>query len=60
MAWDQFLLDYFINPVYTGEGYNVFNTLAYAVGLLVALYALQWGLKKYRICLLYTSPSPRD
>jgi uncharacterized membrane protein len=49
MAWDQFILDYFINPVYTGEGYNVINTVVYAIGLLIALYALQWGLKKYNI-----------
>lgn len=46
--WD-FVERWFITPVYTGEGYNVYNTLAYAALFIVALYAAKWALGKWKI-----------
>ncbi|MEE8357911.1 MAG: DUF63 family protein [Candidatus Hydrothermarchaeales archaeon] len=37
----EFIYTYFINPIYTGEGYNVYNTLVYAAFLLVGLYGVK-------------------
>ena len=36
----EFLYTYFINPIYTGEGYNIYNTIVYAVLLLIGLYGV--------------------
>ncbi|MCK4327308.1 MAG: DUF63 family protein [Candidatus Diapherotrites archaeon] len=45
----EFIEAYFIRPVYTGEGYNIFNTIAYAVLFIVGLYGVKWLLKKWKI-----------
>ncbi len=37
----EFIYTYFINPIYTGEGYNIYNTLVYAMFLLVGLYGVE-------------------
>ncbi len=37
MVW-EFIEKYFISPVYTGEGYNIYNTLAYAALLFIGVY----------------------
>ncbi len=36
----EFIHTYFINPIYTGEGYNIYNTLVYAALLLLGLYGV--------------------
>ena len=45
----EFLQKYFINPIYTGEGYNIYNTLAYAIILILAAYGVYRLLKKMKI-----------
>src|SRR3989344_9310669 len=45
----EFLQKYFINPIYTGEGYNIYNTLAYAIILILAAYGVYRLLKKLKI-----------
>ena len=45
----EFIEAYFIRPVYTGEGYNVFNTLVYAVLFIGGLYGMKWALKKWKV-----------
>ncbi len=45
----EFLERYFIRPVYTGEGYNVFNTVAYVAAFIGGLYAVKWLFKKWKI-----------
>ncbi len=37
----EFIEKYFINPIYTGEGYNIYNTLAYAALLLLGVYMVK-------------------
>jgi len=37
----EFIYTYFTNPIYTGEGYNIYNTLVYAAFLLVGLYGVK-------------------
>lgn len=49
MALEDFLFKFFINPIYTGEGYNIYNTAVYAAGLLLALFGINWWLKRERI-----------
>ena len=41
------LLDYFVNP--TKEGYTPGKTLAFALVLIAAVYAIFWVLKKLKI-----------
>ncbi len=38
MVNDDFFYTYFIRPIYSGEGYNIFNTIAYAFLLVGILY----------------------
>lgn len=45
----EFIEKYFIRPVYTGEGYNVFNTIAYVAAFIGGLYAVKWLMKKWKI-----------
>ncbi len=45
----EFIERYFIRPVYTGEGYNAFNTAAYAAAFIVGLYAVKWLMGKWKI-----------
>jgi len=45
----EFVEKYFIRPVYTGEGYNIFNTLAYVALFIGGLYGVKWLLKKWKI-----------
>jgi uncharacterized membrane protein len=40
MANDDFFYTYFIRPIYSGEGYNIFNTIAYSFVLLAFLYII--------------------
>ena len=58
------LNQYFLDPIRgesTGDsGYNSVNTMAYAVVLGLFVVALSAWLRRLGICLLYTSPSPRD
>lgn len=44
-----FIEQYFIEPVMQGTGYNVYNTLAYALILIVAVFATYKLLKKMKI-----------
>lgn len=45
----EFVQQYFITPIYTGEGYNIFNTVVYALLFIGSLYGVKWLLKKWRI-----------
>src|SRR3989338_4604586 len=45
----DFFRQYFIDPVMQGTGYNIYNTLAYALILIVAVFATYKLLKKMRI-----------
>ncbi|MCD6522437.1 MAG: DUF63 family protein [Candidatus Diapherotrites archaeon] len=40
MAIDEFIMQYFIRPIYTGEGYNIYNTIVYGLILIVSLYGI--------------------
>lgn len=42
---DNFIYDYFIQPIWSHEGYNVVNTLAYAAIAIAAVYLLYRALK---------------
>lgn len=44
-----FIEDYFINPIWNGTGYNIYNTLLYAAVLIVALFGVLKLLKKLKI-----------
>jgi len=45
----QFIQQYFIDAIWNREGYNIYNTLAYAVIALIALYILYLVFKKLNI-----------
>ncbi len=45
----EFLYTYFINPIYTGEGYNIYNTLVYAALLLLGLYGVERFLERLEV-----------
>lgn len=45
----EFIEQYFIRPIYTGEGYNVFNTIAYVILFIVGIYGTRWLMKKWKI-----------
>ena len=45
----DFLIEYFWNPIYSGVGYNVYNTAVYAVLALVALWACGKLLKRMKV-----------
>ena len=42
---DNFIYDYFVNPIWDRTGYNVVNTAVYATIALVAIYALNQALR---------------
>jgi len=46
---DDFIYKYFIKPVLNYEGYNIVNTLTYAVIALLAVYIIYNLFKKYKI-----------
>jgi uncharacterized membrane protein len=48
-AVEDFVFKYFINPVYTGEGYNIYNTAVFAVLLIASLYGIHWMLRKIKV-----------
>ncbi|MEE8168861.1 MAG: DUF63 family protein [Candidatus Hydrothermarchaeales archaeon] len=45
----EFLYKYFIKPIYTGEGYNIYNTLVYAALLLLGLYGVERFLERLEV-----------
>lgn len=45
----DFIQNYFIGPIYTGEGYNVYNTIAYGLLLGVGIILAEELLRKLRI-----------
>lgn len=47
----SFISTYFLDPICTGEGYNVFNTLAYGLLLIGALYLILLLFRRYNISL---------
>jgi uncharacterized membrane protein len=49
MAIMDFLNTYFITPIYTDSGYNIFNTIVYAIIALVALIGIYKLLKKLHV-----------
>ena len=46
-----FFEQYFIDPIISGSGYNVYNTLAYAALLIVAVFVTYKLLKKMKIAI---------
>lgn len=46
MANSDFFYTYFIKPIYSGEGYNIFNTLAYSGLLVLVLFFIYRASKK--------------
>lgn len=48
MANNDFFYNYFIKPIYSGEGYNIFNTLAYSFFLVFVLFLLYKISKKLK------------
>ncbi len=53
MAIIDFLQKYFITPIYTDSGYNVFNTITYAIIAIVALIGIYKLLKKLNVHIDY-------
>ena len=47
----DFIYRYFIKPIITGEGYNIFNTLVYAVGFLLAIYITKLFFNKTKVAI---------
>ena len=45
----QFIENYFINPIYTGEGYNIYNTLVYAALLFLGVYMIKKLLESLKV-----------
>lgn len=45
----DFVYTYFINPIFTGEGYNIYNTVAYAFFLILGLYFVKGLMTKLGI-----------
>lgn len=45
----EFIENYFIKPVYSGEGYNIFNTLVYGALFIIGLHGIKWTLNKWKI-----------
>ena len=45
----DFFQTYFIDPVMQGTGYNIYNTLVYALLLVIAVFATYKLLKKMKI-----------
>ena len=45
----EFLTKYFIDPIYLDSGYNLVNTIVYAIIALVLLYGIYKGLEKLKI-----------
>ncbi|MBI5227518.1 DUF63 family protein [Candidatus Micrarchaeota archaeon] len=42
---ENFIYDYFISPIWSKQGYNIVNTLTYAIIAIVAIYFIYRGLK---------------
>lgn len=42
---DNFIYDYFVRPIWDRSGYNIINTLAYAIIAIVSIYAISRALK---------------
>lgn len=49
MSIGEFLRRYFVEPIYTGEGYNVYNTIVYGLLLGVGILAVEKLLIKLKI-----------
>jgi uncharacterized membrane protein len=49
VAMIEFVQRYFIDPIYTGEGYNVYNTIAYGLLLGVGIILADTLLRKLKI-----------
>ena len=49
----DFFQKYFITPIYTDSGYNIFNTITYAIIAIVALIGIYKLLKKLNININY-------
>lgn len=45
----EFIQRYFIEPIYTGEGYNAYNTIVYGLLLGVGIIVVENMLKKFKI-----------
>lgn len=58
MALEQFIQDYFINPVVEHTGYNIVNTFFYAIIAMIAAFLIYKRFKKYftKELILYTIP----
>ncbi len=46
---EDFIYTYFIKPIITGEGYNPVNTIAYAIGFLLAMFLTKKVFEKLEI-----------
>ncbi|MFH1221952.1 MAG: DUF63 family protein [Candidatus Micrarchaeota archaeon] len=46
---ENFIYDYFINPIWSHSGYNVVNTFTYALIAIAAVYAIYYLFKKANI-----------
>jgi len=44
---DNFINRYYLDPIWSHEGYNIVNTLTYALIAIVAIYLIFYVLKKY-------------
>lgn len=49
MGIEGFLNRYFIAPVFTGEGYNIYNTLVYGVLLIVGAYGVTKLVRRFGV-----------
>ena len=58
MEFEQFLSDYFINPIVEHSGYNIINTLFYAIIAMIAAYLIFKRFRKQftRDFILHTVP----
>lgn len=45
----QFIYQYFVHPIIYGDGYNVVNTVTYAIILGISLFAILWIMKRLEI-----------
>jgi uncharacterized membrane protein len=46
---ENFIFEYYISPILSHEGYNIVNTITYAIIALVALFAIYQLFKRYHI-----------
>jgi uncharacterized membrane protein len=45
----DFFQQYFVDPILYGTGYNIVNTLTYAIILIIAVFVILWVLKRLEI-----------